>query len=56
MDTLVDGNENLFLLAPIFSLAQKWGGGGKEKLLFVGLVVLLYKLVPFYLIASQLNQ
>ena len=26
MDTWLDGNENLLLLAPIFSLAQKWGG------------------------------
>jgi len=28
MDPWLDGNEDLFLLAPIFSLAQKCGGGG----------------------------
>lgn len=30
MDTWLDGNENLLLLAPVFSLAQKWGGGRKQ--------------------------
>lgn len=52
----MSGKGDLFLLAPYFHFHKNVRGVGKRKSLFVVLVLLLYKLVQFYLVASQSNQ